>query len=141
MRLIPLCNVELRYTSLESLDYGIGGQIYGTMEGIVAGENVRGMMRLTNLAQRRPDNINLPALRGLLDTDDGAKIYVELNGIATLRTTDQARVFVTSLTFRTGDARYAWLNSTFAVLEGVLESVSVGGLARGRVYQCEPTAE
>jgi hypothetical protein len=31
---------------------------------------------------------------------------VELNGIATLRASDYARVFVTSLTFRTGDSRY-----------------------------------
>ncbi|MBA2246393.1 MAG: hypothetical protein H0W11_15680, partial [Gemmatimonadetes bacterium] len=102
MQLIPLCDVELRYTTLESLDYGTGGQIYGTMEGIVAGESLRGTLRLTNLAQRRPDNVNLPMLRGLLTTDDGATIYVEMNGIATLRPEDSARVFVTSFTFRTG---------------------------------------
>lgn len=140
MRLVPLCEVELRYTTLEALDYGAGGQIYGTMEGTVSGENLRGNLHLTNLAQRRADNVNMPALRGLLNTDDGATIYVELNGIATLRSSDNARVFVTSFTFRTGDTRYGWLNNTFAVLEGVLESVSVGAVARARAYQCEATA-
>lgn len=139
MNLVPLADVELRYTSLESVDYGPGGQLYGTMEGWLRGERVRGDLRLTNLAARRPDNVNLPTLRGLLTTDDGASVYVELNGIATLRPADQARVFVTSLTFRTGDARYAWLNTVFGLLEGVLGSVSVGGVARGRAYHCEPT--
>ena len=33
MELIPLGEVELRYTSLASVDYGAGGQFYGTMEG------------------------------------------------------------------------------------------------------------
>jgi hypothetical protein len=61
-------------------------------------------------------------------------------GIATLRPTDDARVFVTSLTFGTGDARYGWLNTLFGVLEGVLDTVSAEGLARGRAYWCEPSA-
>lgn len=139
MEFVPLCDVELRYTALESLDYGAGGQIYGTMEGTVAGEALRGTLRLTNLAERRPDNVNLPTLRGVLNTNDGAAVYVTLDGIATLRAADHARVFVTSITFRTGDARYEWLNTTFAVLEGVLESVSVGGRARGRAYRCDAT--
>ncbi|MBW3571180.1 MAG: DUF3237 domain-containing protein [Gemmatimonadetes bacterium] len=141
METTPLFDVELRYTSLESLDYGAGGQIYGTMEGTVEGEDVRGTLHLTNLAQRRPDNVNMPTLRGILATEDGASVYVQFDGIATLRPSDEARVFVTSLRFRTGDARYAWLNSTFAVLEGVLDSVSVGGRARGRAYRCAATME
>jgi hypothetical protein len=40
---------------------------------------------------------------------------------------DDARVFVTSLTFRTADSRYAWLNTVFGVLEGVLDTVVTGG--------------
>jgi hypothetical protein len=63
-------------------------------------------VRLTNLASRRPDNVNLPTLRGVLTTDDGAAIWIELDGIATLRETDGARVFVTSWRFRTGDPHY-----------------------------------
>jgi hypothetical protein len=135
---VPLPHRELRYTSVELLDFGAGGQIYGTMEGTLAGDRLRGRLRLTNLAQRRPDGVNTPALRGMLDTDDGVSIYVEMNGIAQLRATDQARVFATSFTFRTGDPRYAWLNSTFAVLEGVLDSITVGGVARGSAYVRQP---
>ena len=72
MELIPLGEVELRYTSLASVDYGAGGQFYGTMEGWLHGDALRGDLRLTNLAPRRPDNVNMPTLRGLLTTEDGA---------------------------------------------------------------------
>ena len=69
MELIPLGEVELRYTSLASVDYGAGGQFYGTMEGWLHGDALRGDLRLTNLAPRRPDNVNMPTLRGLLTTE------------------------------------------------------------------------
>jgi hypothetical protein len=55
MDLIPLGDVELRYVTLEALDYGAGGQFYGTMEGTIAGDRLRGTLRLTNLAPRPPD--------------------------------------------------------------------------------------
>src|SRR5215211_2905356 len=61
MEPIPLGEVELRYTSLASVDYGAGGQFYGTMEGWLHGDALRGDLRLTNLAPRRPDNVNMPA--------------------------------------------------------------------------------
>jgi hypothetical protein len=139
MELVDLAELELTYTSLESLDYGSGGQLYGTMEGGLVGDRVRGKLRLTNLAARRADNVNLPTLRGLLTTEDGAVVWVELDGIATLRASDEARVFVTGCRFRTGDERYLWMNTVFAVLEGVLGSVAVGGEARGRLFECRAT--
>ena len=139
MELVELGQVELKYTALESLDYGAGGQLYGTMEGRLAGERLSGVVRLTNLAPRRADNVNLPTLRGVLTTEDGAEVWVELDGIATLRPSDQARVFVTTLRFRTGDERYTWLNTVFGVLEGVLDAVAVGAVARGRAFECRAT--
>jgi hypothetical protein len=98
---------------------------------------LRGALQLTNLAPRRPDNVNCPTLRGLLTTDDGAKAYVEMNGLAHLRASDNARVFATSLTFRTGDAQYAWLNGFLGLTEGVLDAVTVGGVVRIRAYRCD----
>ena len=139
MELVELARLELTYTSLEALDFGVGGRLYGTMEGTLTGERVQGELRLTNLAERRADNVNLPMLRGVLTTDDGAAVWVELDGIATLRPSDEARVFVTACRFRTGDERYAWLNTVVGVLEGVLGTVAVGGKARGDVYECRPT--
>jgi hypothetical protein len=139
MELVELCEFELTYTSLESVDFGSDGQLYGTMEGSLTGDRLTGKLQLTNLAHRRADNVNLPTLRGLMTTDDGASVWVQLDGIATLRPSDSARVFVTTFRFRTGDDRYAWLNSVFGVLEGLLDAVRVGGLARGRAFECRAT--
>lgn len=139
MNLMPLFEGQLRYTSLESLSYEAGGQIYGTMEGEVQGKRLAGSLQLTNLAPRRPDNVNCPTLRGVLAIADGTKAYVELDGLAALRESDNARVFVTSVIFRTGDPGYAWLNGVFGLIEGVLDTVAVGGIARIRAYECEAT--
>jgi hypothetical protein len=139
MELVELAELELTYTSLDLIDYGSGGQLYGTMEGGLAGDRLKGRLRLTNLAVRRADNVNVPTLRGLLTTDDGALVWVELDGVATLRPSDEARVFVTACRFRTGDDRYGWLNGVLGVVEGVLGAVAVGGEARGRLFECRPT--
>ena len=139
MELFELGELALTYTSLDSLDYGGDGQLYGTLDGRLDGDRLSGALRLTNLARRRADNVNLPTLRGILTTDDEAVIWVELDGVATLRASDNARVFVTTFRFRTGDDRYSWLNAVFGVLEGVLDSVAVGGKARGRLFECRAT--
>lgn len=139
MELVELAHVELTYTSLESLDYGVGGRLYGTMEGALSGERLQGELRLTNLAERRADNVNLPTLRGVLTTADEAVVWVELDGVATLRASDEARVFVTACRFRTGDECYTWLNAIVGVLEGVLGSVAVGGEAHGTLFECRAT--
>jgi len=139
MELVELGELALTYTSLDSLDYGDDGQLYGTMEGRLDGDRLSGELRLTNLAGRRSDNVNLPTLRGILTTDDQAVVWVELDGVATLRASDSARVFVTTCRFRTGDDRYSWLNVVFGLLEGILDSVGVGGKARGRLFECRAT--
>lgn len=107
-------------------------------DGLV-GERTNGTLRLTNLAQRRPDNVNLATLRGVFTTHDGAVAWLELDGLATLRPEDEARVLVTTCRFRTRDERYGWLNTVFGVLEGVLDSVGVGGVARGTLFECRVT--
>ena len=134
-----MCEFELRYTSLASLDFEPGGQLYGTMEGTLTGARLAGTLELTNLAARRPDDVNLPTLRGLLTTKDGARIWIEIDGLAMLRPADGARVFVARCSLRTGHPGYAWVNTTFAVLEGALDRVAVGGVARGTIHACEAT--
>ena len=37
MRFVPLCELELRYTDVEFVDYGAGGQYYGHLEGTLGG--------------------------------------------------------------------------------------------------------
>jgi hypothetical protein len=139
MKLNPLCDFELRYTDLEVFDYEPGGQLYGSLEGSLVGERVRGELRMTNLAPKRSDDVNLPTVRGVLTTDDRAKVWMVMDGMALARPVDGARVVTAAITFRTADPRYTWLNTMFAVTEGILDTVSTGGVVRHRVYHCEPT--
>lgn len=138
MELVEIGDVTLTYTSLEALDFQAGGQLYGRMDGRLGGDRLSGNLRLTNLVLRRADGVNVPTLRGVLTTDDGAEVWVELDGVATLRESDGARVFVTGCRFRTGDDGYAWLNGVLGALEGV-DSIEVGGWARGRLFECRAT--
>ena len=139
MELIELSTLTMTYRSLDLLDYDAGGQIYGTLDGTLSGDRLAGTLALTNLAGRRPDGVNLPTLRGIVTTDDDARVWVECDGVATLRQSDGARVFLTAVRFRTGDRRYSWLNTTLAVLDGVLDTVGVGGRAHGIVSECRAT--
>ena len=137
MELVDLARLDLRYSSLERVQYGVGAQFYGVMEGTLHGDRLSGTLHLTNLAQGRPDGVNTPSLRGILTTGDGAGIWVELDGLATLRPDDGARVFVTTCRLRTGDLAYEWVNRTVGVVEGVLDVET--GAARARLLECRPT--
>jgi hypothetical protein len=107
----------------------------GEIEGTVKGDRLSGTLKLVNVPPKRPDNVNCPTVRGVLSTGDGAKVYVEMNGIALLRAADKARVFTTSLGLRSGDARYAWVNNVFGLVEGVLDSKM--DKAQARAFLCE----
>ncbi len=139
MELVDLGDWEMTYRTLELLDYGAGGQIYGTLTGKVTGERLTADLELTNLAPRRPDNVNMPTLRGVLRTADGSVIYVELDGVSVLRPADGARAHFALVRFRTGDERYAWLNTVTGLLEAVLDKVAVGGHVHARLYECRHT--
>jgi hypothetical protein len=139
MDVSKLCDLELRYTSLETVDYEPGGQVYGTMEGSLRGDRLSGALHLTNLAARRPDNVNVPTLRGLLTAHDGTRVWVEMDGLAMLRPADNARVILARCGFRTSQPDLRWLNTAFVVFEGVLDQVAVGGTARGEMHLCQAT--
>ena len=124
MKLIPICEMTMQYTWLDFVDYGAGGQFVGTLDGTVTGDRLRGSLKCVNVPPKRPDNVNCPTVRGIIVADDGAKIYFEFNGIALLRPEDKARVFTTSLSLRTGDARYAWVNNTVGAVEGILNTTT-----------------
>lgn len=47
------------------------------------------------------------------------------------------RVFVTSTKLRSGDSRYDWVDTTFGVMEGVLDTESL--VARGALHACHAT--
>jgi hypothetical protein len=140
MKFTPLGELDLVYVGpMAFVDYGVGGQYYAHMEGHWRGDRLSGKVRLTNLAQKRADNINTPTLRGVLETDDGATMYMEANGLSQIQ--GGGRVFVNSLTLRTAHPAYQWVNTLLAVVEGELYGQPRPGemRARCRVYACEPT--
>jgi hypothetical protein len=137
VELIELGDLSLEYTSLEAVRYTAGAQFYGVMEGRLEGARLSGAVHLTNVAQGRPDGVNTPTLRGLLTTGDGTLVWLEMDGLATLRTEDGARVFVTSCRLRAAEGPYAWVDTVVGVVEGVLDPET--GAARARVYECRPT--
>src|SRR5687767_2387728 len=65
VELVDLGRMELAYSSLEAVEYEVGAQFYGVMEGTLVGDRLSGTLHLTNLAQGRPDGVNTPTLRGL----------------------------------------------------------------------------
>ena len=135
MNLTPLCELEMRYTWIEYVDYGVGRQYVGTLEGTVSGDRLRGTLKSVNVPAKRPDNVNCPAFRGIITTEDGARIYFEFNGIALLRPEDRARVFTTSLSLRTGDARYAWVDNVVGAVEGIINTTTDKAIVRA--FVCE----
>ena len=141
MRFTPLGEMDLLYVgpSLDFVDYGVGGQFYAAMEGEWRSDRITGRLRLTNIAQKRADNVNTPTLRGVMKTADGAALFVEMNGLAQIQ--EGGRVFVSSLTLRTAHAEYQWVNTLFAVVEGELHGPPKPNEFRAhcRVYACEAT--
>lgn len=135
MKLTPICEMTMHYTWNDYVDYGAGGQFVGTLEGAVTGDRLRGTLKAVNVPAKRPDNVNCPTVRGIIVTDEGAKIYFEFNGISLLRQEDNARVFTTALSLRTGDARYAWVNTTVGAVEGILNTTTEHLLLRA--FACE----
>jgi hypothetical protein len=69
----------------------------------------------------RPDGSLLLDVRLVLETDDGAAIYMTYRGVAK----DGAAWIRTAPQFETGDERYAWLNSVQAVATGQSGGTSV----------------
>jgi hypothetical protein len=82
-------------------------------------------------------------VRGTLETDDGAYIFIHYHGVLELNDAVLAALekgestdfgdtyFMTQPRFETGDPRYAWLNRVVAIAEGRV----LPGAVEYRVYQ------
>ena len=77
-----------------------------------------------------PDGIGRLDVRATFETEDGARIYLQYQGVVVINEKVAAALaeeretqygdtyFMTQPRFETGDPRYAWLNRTVAVAEG-----------------------
>jgi len=117
MRLEPLYRLTFRYE--EEWGVAIGddtspaGLFFFIAEGRCSG-NVIGRFRAANHPLRRPDGTFVPDLQGIIDTDDGATIVLDMTGYGRAYPVG-ARQVVVSLTHVSDDPRYTRLNDSLAV--------------------------
>jgi hypothetical protein len=124
----------------------VGATPFGTRSihivtgGTFAGPRLRGMVRagggdwLLTLANGAGEL----DVRGTLESDDGALLYISYHGILDVTTAVMARVlggedvspseyyFRTTPRFETGSEKYAWLNRTVCVATGYFRAREVG---------------
>jgi hypothetical protein len=111
---------------------GEEGSGYGEGEGTIKGERINGTLRWVNHPHRRSDGSMLPDAHGIIKTADGAIVFFAMQG-RTVWVGETGRQLL-SVTFESQDERYKWLNNTYCVLEGAIDSVALK--MRSRVYEC-----
>lgn len=142
MQLEFICEMVLAYRE-ESL---IGGKFllvrpyggeegsgYGEGDGTVTGPRIQGTLRWVNHPHRRSDGIMLPDAHGIIVTNDHCAIIFTLQG-RTVFEQEQGRQLL-SVIFEAEAEPYLWLNLTFCVLEGIIDSERLE--MRARVYACQ----
>jgi hypothetical protein len=141
MQLEHICDMELVYRE-EPLYHGKfllirpydgeEGTGYGEGDGHVTGPKLQGSLRWVNHPHRRSDGTMLPDAHGVIVTDDNAVVLFTLQG-RTVFELDQGKQLL-SVIFEAEAESYRWLNETFCVLEGLIDSERMQ--MRARVYAC-----
>jgi hypothetical protein len=98
------------------VDDGIEGRSFLLAEGRSTGR-LSARYRAANFPRKRADGALVPEFRGVLETDDGAAILFEWQGLAVL-TDSGIRGLLGSLVHTTDDLRYRWLNDRVCAVEG-----------------------
>jgi len=124
--------------------FTLEGRVDGAVPAILAGPNgTRAVVAVTNgtfkgerlegtvapnvggdFAMFRPDGSLRIDVRLILNTNDGATIYMTYNGVA-VPEANGALQLKTAPTFEAGDERYAWLNNVQAVGLGRSDRVAL----------------
>src|SRR5215210_7158861 len=124
MRLEPLYTVA--FTTPETwsdevfTDAGIEGRSFLLAEGRSTGR-LSARYRAANFPRKRADAALVPEFRGVLETDDGATILFEWQGLAVLSDSGM-RQLLGSLVHTTSDPRYRWLIDRVCAVEGEVRS-------------------
>ena len=120
MRLDPLYTVTFTTPEAWSVevasDAGIEGRSFLLAEGRSAGR-LSARYRAANFPRKRSDGALVPEFRGVLETDDGAVILFEWQGLAVLGDSGM-RQLLGSLVHTTDASRYRWLNDRVCAVEG-----------------------
>jgi hypothetical protein len=120
MRLEPLYTVTFTTPEAWSVevasDAGIEGRGFLLAEGRTTG-HLSARYRAANFPRKRVDGALVPEFRGVLETDDGATILFEWQGLA-VHTGSGMRRLLGSLVHTTDDPHYRWLNDRVCAVEG-----------------------
>jgi hypothetical protein len=129
VRLEPL--YRARFTPTDSWDVelagdgGTEGQGFLLVEGRTEGRITAGL-RAANYPRHRTDGTVTPNFRGVLETDDGAVVLFSWRGYARASASGP-RQLLGSITHRSADERYRWLNTAMGVLTGKIRPRPEGG--------------
>lgn len=96
--------------------------IYEVASGSITGERLNAKLAGHSAADWMlvgPDGTGMLDVRSLIETDDGALIFIQYGGRVDLSEGTGAPLYATPR-FETGDPRYAWLNKLQAVGKGTL---------------------
>jgi len=145
---VHLFDAAVQFTSQSPADAvvspeGREGQYLGSGDGIATGDRVRGRVRWSfysgdclypqiRRGETVTDRTHLCTLNpgGYIESDDGAQIAFDGKGYG-MRSPERYRVSMT-MTFRSEDARYAWLNRLLGMMTGDFDEKT--GRAAWRVY-------
>lgn len=126
MRLEPLYRLTFRYTEEWEVSMGEGpspaGAFFFIAEGHCSG-TVVGRFRAANHPLRRADGTFLPDLQGIIDTDDGATIILDMRGYGRAYPVG-ARQVVVAVTHVSDHPRYARMNDCLSVGCGEVRRLS-----------------
>ena len=126
MRLEPLCSLDLQYAGDFHLARPYGSEAgtgWGRGEGVAHGDRLAGTMTWSNHPARRGDGVMLPAVRGVISTDGGAEILLDLNGrtVWVERDGQQVGRQLLMVLLESEHDDYRWLNNTVCLGEGVVD--------------------
>ncbi|MFP8875614.1 MAG: DUF3237 domain-containing protein [Myxococcota bacterium] len=136
MKLVPLMHLKARVDAPVEIGKVPTGlrRIYNVVGGEFEGERLRGKVLQSGgeWFLQGDEGWGQPDVRLLLETDDGAHIYVQYTGVLDFDETAIAaltegrstnfgdNLFLTQVRFESSDPGYAWLSKTIGVGEGRL---------------------
>lgn len=130
MELVPLCTFEASLGAMHMIGNGpAGGRTVAEVTGgTVTGERLSGAVKGNAAAdwmRTSKDGVATLDVRVVVETDDGALIYITYEGRADWSEGPGTKPIYMAPKFETSDERYTWLNSIQAVGKGQLGAGTV----------------
>src|SRR5438309_10862450 len=93
---------------------------FGEIEGTVTGPKLSGAWRWANHARRREDGVWCPDLHGVVTTENGTKVLINVEVYHAGEKVPSANSAITAVcTCVADDATYRWLNAVIATAVGL----------------------